>query len=121
MDNTRFASVYIDTTEDGFHVHQTSYAEGLKPLPEDCTFRDFRSCRAQLAWLIHTRPDISYEVSMAAQVTEKTFDIKHVAAINKVIGSVREKASQGQRCSAWILRAFIYVFIRTLHLPTTMI
>lgn len=40
-------------------------------LPLNCSFAQYRSRRAKLAWLAHTHPDICYAVSIAARVTEK--------------------------------------------------
>ena len=41
--------------------------------------------RARLSWTTHTRPDIACSVSMAAQVTDTTFEEKHVKELNDVI------------------------------------
>ena len=95
MDNTRFAGVYIETKQNGFVVNQKSYSERLSRLNADCIFADFRSARAQLAWLIHTRPSIACDISMAAQVTESSFVEKHINALNKVIKNVELDSSRG--------------------------
>jgi hypothetical protein len=41
--------------------------------------------RARLSWTTHNRPDIACSVSMAAQVTDITFEENHVKALNDVI------------------------------------
>ncbi len=73
MDKFTFAGVQVKTVKNGILLHQKQYAETITPLPADCTFRDFRSKRQQLAWLTHTRPGIATAVNQAAQVTEQKF------------------------------------------------
>jgi hypothetical protein len=58
-------------------------------LPRDSTFAAHRSLRAKLAWITHTRPDISCAISQAAQVTDKEFEPKHIDALNKIIRHLR--------------------------------
>lgn len=95
MDNFTFACVQVETIENGFKLHQEKYARAIKLLPTDCSFRDFRSCRQKLQWLVHTRPDIACAVNKATQVTEKTFRDIHVKTINKTIKYVHENPRRG--------------------------
>ena len=53
-------------------------------LKKDSSFLEFSSLRAQLAWVVHTRPDIGCAVSFAAQVTEKM----HNTACNQALNSI---------------------------------
>jgi hypothetical protein len=55
-------------------LSQYSYIRSLKSLPENAPYKDFRSVRARLAWVVQTRPDICCVVAMASQVTESMFD-----------------------------------------------
>lgn len=90
MDNTTFAGVKVKTVENGFELSQEQYVKKIKVLSTDCSFKEFRSLRHQLAWLTHTRPEICCTVNMAAQVTETKFSSDHIKAINRVVKHVKE-------------------------------
>ena len=77
-ENFKFAGIQIERTEDGYMMHQEKYAVSLTPLSLDCTFKQFRSRRHELAWLKHTRPDLCAAVNLLAQVTEAKFARQHV-------------------------------------------
>jgi Reverse transcriptase (RNA-dependent DNA polymerase) len=95
--NLRFAGIDIDNSEDGYYLSQKSFVRKLKKLNLDCTFDEFRSARAQLAWIVHTRPDVCVDVSMAAQVVEKGFCLKDVAMLNAAISRVVKTPDAGIR------------------------
>ena len=81
-------------------VRQTHYINKLKPLPEEAGFKEYRSKRAQLGWIQNTRPDISFEVGYAAQVTEERFKAesrKLIKRINTVIEKLRKTAKTGMK------------------------
>ena len=82
MGTFTFAGVRVETTDEGIKLGQEAYAQSIKPLPEDCTFRDFRSYRQRLQWLVHTRPDIACAVNKSTQVTEAGFEVRHVDALS---------------------------------------
>ena len=86
-----FAGVDIIPKTDGFEISQDKHIEKITILPTDCSFSDFRSKRAQLAWIVHTRPEISFCVSTSAQVTESTMTPEHVKRLNKAIKHVKSK------------------------------
>ena len=94
MDSTKFAGVNIQTTAEGFDLDQIDYISKMTLLSIDCTFTEFRSKRAQLSWITHTRPEICCAVNMAAQVTEKSFTIQKINDLNKVIKHLRRNPSQ---------------------------
>ena len=94
-DNTRFAGVYIETLQDGFKLHQKEYIKRLKNLSTSCSFKEFRSARAQTTWMIHTRPDICCTLNMLAQVTEAKFNKKHVRLLNRTIKNLQSTSTQG--------------------------
>jgi Reverse transcriptase (RNA-dependent DNA polymerase) len=71
------------------NLSQRTYISRLKLLPHNATFTDHRSMRARLAWITHTRPDISCAISQAAQVTESDFTPNHVKYLNRVIKHLR--------------------------------
>ena len=63
------AGIEFRCDDDGIRVNQAQYLRSLKLLPTDATFQGFRSSRMKLAWLVHSRPDISYCSTISAQVT----------------------------------------------------
>jgi hypothetical protein len=67
---------------------QEAYARNLKHLPIGETFAAYRSRRMEVAWLIHTCPDIVCEVARGSQVTESQFEqcpTVFISDFNKVI------------------------------------
>jgi Reverse transcriptase (RNA-dependent DNA polymerase) len=94
MDNTKFAGVNITTTDEGFDLDQNDYIARITLLSIDCNFTDFRSKRAQLSWITHTRPEICCAVNMASQVTEKSFSVQKINDLNKVIKHLKSYPSQ---------------------------
>ena len=92
-----FGSIQVDPIEDGYIMHQERYCMRLQLLPKDCTFADFRSRRQELAWLNHTRPDLSAAVNLLAQVTENMFTREHVTKLNSVIKRAQEHPKRGIR------------------------
>lgn len=75
-----------DTTDkSGRKVCQKKYTERLKFILKTSTFHEFRSLRARVAWLVHTRPDISCAVFFAAQITERIHDTQCKQALNRTV------------------------------------
>lgn len=95
MDCFTFAGIEVETTASRIRLHQTKYAQSIKPLPMDCTFAHFRSCRQKLQWLTHTRPDISCGVNKITKVTEGSFQPYHITAMNKIIKHIHSFSSRG--------------------------
>lgn len=58
---------------------------------------EFRSKRHELAWLTHTRPDISAAVNLAAQVTEPKFEKKHMKELNDIVKRAHANTKRGIR------------------------
>lgn len=85
----RFAGVYISRIESTIALDQAEYVSKLKLLPERCSFVEFRKLRAQLAWVMHTRPDICFNVSTSAQITEASFRPDHIDRMNKTVRHLR--------------------------------
>ena len=67
-DNMRFSAVYIDRSDNGFNIHQGLYIDRLKPLRSDANFVLLLQYRAQLSWLIDSRPDVCVVASKLAEV-----------------------------------------------------
>lgn len=89
FDSFKFADVQIDTTYNGILIHQSEYIGRLKPLPQEASFRNFRSLPQRLQWLTHTRPDISCAVMKCTQVTESLFSPDAINKINSIVQQAR--------------------------------
>jgi hypothetical protein len=68
---------------------QHHYVDKQFKLPLDCSFQEFRSARARLAWACNTRPDACYAACMASRTTGEKFCQKGVIEWNEVIRSIR--------------------------------
>ena len=97
FDHIRFAGVYIDHNKDGFLLHQSSYIDRIEELDLNANFEIIRSARAQLTWLVHTRPDICAAANILAQVTKDTFTQKHIKEFNKLVKYLKKTANIGLR------------------------
>jgi hypothetical protein len=75
-----------------YTLSQTGYIRRLSELNDDVTFEEFRSQHAKLAWVVHTRPDIAFSISIAAQVTSRAFEKTHVRALNHVVEYLQRTA-----------------------------
>lgn len=93
--NSQFAGIQIEEQSTGCLMHQERFALKIISLTKQCAFPDFRSKRHELAWLTHTRPDISAAVNLAAQVTEAKFEREHVKALSRVIKRAHANARRG--------------------------
>lgn len=74
----------------GYLMHQLRYAKGFKTLNASPSFEEYRSLLHKLAWLGHTRPYILGPINILSQVTENTFETKHVKLIDTVVGRAKE-------------------------------
>ncbi len=81
----RFSAIYIDKQSNGYEIHKRAYIDRLKKLSRDANFIHLRRSRAQLSWLVHSRPNISVTESKLAQVTEDTFEHNHVNMFNNAV------------------------------------
>ena len=95
--STRFAGVYLEPSENGFIVHQSSYISRITTLDLDASFDQLQSARSQLTWLVHTRPDICAVANILAQVTKDTFNSKHIKEFNKTVKFLKNTSNQGLR------------------------
>lgn len=95
LDNTEFVGVRVSTSTGKAHhftLDQVAYTDKLTMLPADATFQTYISARAKVAWLVHTRPDLSCGVNQAAQVTEEMFGPDAISALNALV----KKAQAGR-------------------------
>jgi hypothetical protein len=89
FDDVTFAGVHIKRNEDSVTLSQGQYISKLSELSADCSFADFRSARARLAWACNTRPDACFAVGMASQTVIDKFGPGSVTDLNNAIRSVR--------------------------------
>lgn len=76
-----------------FDLSLGEYYSKLEPLEVDCFLTEFRSLRARLAWMSHTRLDIICSVALASQVTGKTLSNAAVKNINKIVAHLKKSTS----------------------------
>lgn len=69
----RFAGSYIEANQNGYVIHQQSYAEKLQYVNQNYDSQDFRSARSKLTWLTHTGPEVCATVNIIAQCTPESF------------------------------------------------
>lgn len=72
-----------------YTISQSNYISNLKLLQLSSTFSQFRSFRATLSWLTHTRPDISFPVNQFAQRTESEWAEIHLDLIKQYNKTVK--------------------------------
>lgn len=94
LDNFTFAGIEVETLDEGFFLHQCKQANKLRILPLEATSQ-FKSVVMSLAWLCHTRPDVSCAVAQAAQVTEQHFDSEVIRQINRTIKAIKREPRKG--------------------------
>eukprot|EP00171_Calliarthron_tuberculosum_P004827 IDg4827t1 len=97
-DNVDFIGIRTetDTTADGsyvFKMYQPEHLEKLDELGNDITYERFRSVRACVGWLAHSRPELCCSINRAAQVTDASFEPRHVKDLNKAIRYAKESKS----------------------------
>ena len=88
-DNLQFAGVEVQSKDSGFEVHQKSYLTKLPTLDKNSTFKEFRSLRAKLPWLVNSRPDIACAVAQSTQLTEGIFEKDQERLIKSLNSIVR--------------------------------
>jgi len=88
LDDAEYVGVRVTTaknTSPRLAIDQCIYAVAVKRLPADATFLAFRSVRASVAWLTHTRPDLCCGINLAAQVTEALYGPDAIRNLNVLI------------------------------------
>ena len=89
-----FSGITIISTTNGFKLSQLQYHAKLNPLPQNASFELFASRRAQFAWMMHTRPDSCFAISMSSQVTTDKYDKDSILFLNRAIKHVRANPSE---------------------------
>jgi len=93
LDDAEFVGVRVTTAKSPsprFSIDQRAYADTVKRLPADAAFKAFRSSRASVAWLAHTRPDLCCGINLAAQVTEASYGPAAVRDLNALIARAQK-------------------------------
>ncbi len=88
-DNMRFSDIYIDLSDNGFNIHEHPYIDRLNPFPSGTNFVLLRLYRAQLSWLLHSRPDVCVVATKFTQVSVKSFYISHVKQYNATVHNLQ--------------------------------
>lgn len=81
----RFTYAGTDITAKSYTLSQTVCIRTLKSMDADAMYEDFASPLQKIAWITHSRPDISCTMSFAAQVILKTFNRTDISKINKLV------------------------------------
>ena len=96
-DKFEFFGIQCEQTDEGScSLTQHKYIQKLLPLPQDASFPHFRTARACLSWVTHTRPDIAFIVNWFARKTEKQWQDNHLPIIkrfNKVVKFVKSTST----------------------------
>jgi hypothetical protein len=95
FDNFIFNGADIRSNDDGsFSMCEKLYVGTLSPLAPTASFTDFRSHRAKVSWIYHTRPEVCNFANTSAQVTEHTFSPANVKSFNAVLANLRKTADR---------------------------
>ncbi len=65
-------------------INQAFYLRKVEEFMKDSSYSEFRSMRMRVAWLANTRPDLPFEISQLAQVTQKHFEDDAAATIKRL-------------------------------------
>jgi hypothetical protein len=88
-----FAGIHIRTKAHA--IGQTAYIDRQQKLPQSASFVYFRSQGAKMAWICHTRPELSCAISLAVQVTQKTYTVWDVRSLNVTVRYLKQIRSVG--------------------------
>ena len=99
-DSFDFYGLSLSSGQDnGIKICQTGHIKRLPLLEKEVSCATFRSIRAALAWISHTRPDIACLVNRAAQVTDATLSPAEVKMVNDCIKTLKNEPRLGLRFS----------------------
>ena len=71
-----------------YTIDQKFYIPKIEELDNSTEFAEYRSMRMKLAWLANSRPDMQFEISQLAQITQNVFENepkKHVKRLNSLV------------------------------------
>ena len=72
-----------------YEISQVEYIQRLEIMAEESIVDEISSKRQKIAWMKHTRPEITRELSFAAQATAKNFNRRNLKDVKKVIRYIR--------------------------------
>ena len=85
-----YTGIMCDTSDPELRtLSQAHYIRRLKYLPAGSDFKQYRSLRAKIMWIVHTRPDIACAASFASQTTPDTFCDESVNLLNRILRYVK--------------------------------
>lgn len=67
-----------------------TYAETLEELSLDAAFKEYRTLRHRLAWILLTPPDVCSTAYIASQVVVAKCSEKHLRFIDKFVRHAKE-------------------------------
>ena len=88
-DKFNFVGVQVEKHDTEYRIYQTSYIRKTEKLISTATYKEYRSLRAKLAWITYTRPDISFSIAQAAQVTESQYSTDPKLQVRYIIRTIR--------------------------------
>ena len=93
-DNIEFLWVQILTKQkDGdtwLEINQCEYIDKIQQITSSADFTTYRSERAKVSWICHTRPDICCIVNRASQVMEEKLQKRCIQSLNKLIRRIKQ-------------------------------
>ena len=94
-EDTPFAFAGLEVTKHSVShsLGQKEYILRLKLLRTYSPFEEYRSMSAKLAWVVHSRSDIAFAVSMEARATERIFGHASIKLLNKIIKHLQNTIS----------------------------
>lgn len=100
--NTRhlsfFAVMNLNKTEHGYFLGKCDDAENIAKLEKEGS--NFRTTIHKLEWLVNTRPQITAEVSILSQVTNKKYKKEHFKTIDVIIKHATSGSKKGLKYKA---------------------
>lgn len=122
-DNIDFLRNSIETHKNDPAVHHFSISQldyFQQNLSKDCTYDKFKSARARLAWLGHTRPDLFCIKNKSDQITPEIFSEKKIKNLKRQFP--RFCLQNKQKCVIFHLVKLLFIYVRTyMHLSLEMI
>lgn len=81
-----------------YSIDQKSYIEHLQLLSMDCSFDDFCSRRASLAWIGLTCPDLFYGINSCSQASDGQFGKERITEYTYAVRLALKTSNLSLRC-----------------------
>lgn len=92
-----FSGIELSSSLSTVLLQQPKQAERMRFIPPSATDSEFRSALDKMAWLCHTRPDVTCAVAEIAQTSDHTFHADHVSLLNAATRVIRKDPARGMR------------------------